>query len=217
MLTSILGYSFRNPSLLEEALTHPSAGRPFDNQRLEFLGDAVIDLVVARHLFEKCPEFGEGKMTLAKTSVVNGRALAKRAVSCGIGELIIAGKGLGNQSTWPESAYRDAYEAVVGAVYLDSGFEAARSFVLESLADEIRGAIEEGVSKDYKSLLLEFTQAGSGEKPSYEVVSEGGPAHDKIFIITVKTGELSGRGEGRTKKEAEQRAAEDLLRSVSLI
>jgi ribonuclease-3 len=105
----------------------------------------------------------------------------------------------------------------VGAVYLDSGFEAVRAFVLESLSEEIRAAIEKGVSKDYKSLLLEFTQAGSGEKPTYDVLSEGGPAHDKTFIITVRVGELSGRGEGRTKKEAEQRAAEDLLRSVSLI
>ncbi|MFC1671802.1 ribonuclease III [Planctomycetota bacterium] len=216
MLSTILGYSFENPHLLEEALTHPSAGQPFDNQRLEFLGDAVVDLVIAQYLFEKCPEFGEGDMTLAKTAVVNGRVLAQRGLSIGLGDMISVGKGLGDREKWPESVYRDAFEALVGAVYLDSDFEKAKHFVLESLSEEIRGAIEQGTAKDYKSLLLEFTQAGSGEKPAYRVIDEGGPAHDKVFVITVTVGALSGRGEGRTKKDAEQRAAEDLLKSASL-
>jgi ribonuclease-3 len=105
----------------------------------------------------------------------------------------------------------------VGAVYLDSGFEEAERFVLRTLSEEISSAMGMGTSKDYKSILLEFTQAGSGEPPVYRVVSEGGPAHDRIFVISVEVGSLFGEGRGRTKKEAERRAAEDLLRKASLI
>lgn len=213
----VFGYSFRNPDLLREALTHPSAGELFDNQRLEFLGDAVIDLVVAEHLFTEDPHCTEGEMTLTKAAVVNGTALARRAASMGLADLIAAGQGLGESAHWPESVYSDVLEAVVGAVYLDGGLEAATRFILDTLSEDIARAVKRGASKDYKSLLLELAQAGSGEHPLYEVTSENGPSHDKLFVVSVTIGNMRGEGAGKTKKEAEQRAAESLLRNASLI
>lgn len=214
---TILGYSFRDPNLLREALTHPSAGESFNNQRLEFLGDAVIDLVVAEHLFETDSRRTEGEMTLAKSAVVNGTALARRAAAMGFADLIVVGQGLADPTRWPDSVYCDVLEAVVGAVYLDGGLEDARSFVLSALAGDIAKAVEPGASKDYKSLLLEFSQAGSGEQPSYEVTGEEGPPHNKLFVVSVNVGAMRGEGKGKTKKEAEQSAAESLLGNVSLI
>ncbi len=214
---TIFGYSFRDPNLLCEALTHPSAGESFNDQRLEFLGDAVIDLVVAEHLFETDSRRTEGEMTLAKAAVVNGTALARRAAVMGFADLIVVGPGLADPDRWPDSVYCDALEAVAGAVYLDGGLEAAKSFVLNILAEDIARAIEQGASKDYKSLLLELSQAGSGEQPVYEVIDEKGPPHNKLFVVSAGVGTMRGEGKGKTKKEAEQSAAESLLRNASLI
>lgn len=212
MPEEILGYVFRDPQLLKEAFTHPSAGKPFNNQRLEFLGDAVIDLIVAEHLFNKFPDLREGEMTLLKASVVNGSALAKRAKELGLDDRIEVGSALGDRSRWPRSVYRDVFEAAVGAIYLDGGPEAASKAVLETLSDNIEKIIEEGCSKDYKSLLLELAQAGSGIPPVYEVISEEGPPHDKLFDVSVTVNDKSGQGRGKSKKEAERSAAEDLLK-----
>lgn len=198
-------------------MTHPSAGEPSNNQRLEFLGDAVIDLVVAEHLFKEDPQSTEGKMTLTKAAIVNGTALALRAASMGLGDMIVVGPGLGTPGRWPDSVYSDALEAVVGAVYLDNGLTAATRFVLNVLSEDITKAVMEGASKDYKSLLLEFTQAGSGQQPVYEVKNEEGPSHKRIFVVSVTIGDMHGEGKGKTKKEAEQRAAESLLRTAGLI
>ncbi len=212
MPEEILGYVFRDPRLLEEALTHPSAGKPFSNQRLEFLGDAVIDLIVAEHLFNKFPDLREGEMTLLKASVVNGSALAKRAKELGLDDRIEVGPALGDRSRWPRSVYRDVLEAAIGAIYLDGGPEAASKAVLETLSDNIEKVIEEGCSKDYKSLLLELAQAGPGVPPVYEVVSEEGPPHDKLFVVSVTVNDKRGQGRGKSKKEAERSAAGDLLK-----
>ncbi len=216
-IDTVFGYSFHSPELLRKALTHPSAGEPFNNQRLEFLGDAVMDLVVAEHLFRKDPQSTEGKMTLIKAAIVNGAALARRAAAMGLGDMIVVGPGLGTPRHWPASVYSDAFEAVVGAVYLDGGLEAAARFVLDVLSEDITKAVGKGASKDYKSLLLEFTQAGSGDQPVYEVMSEGGPSHKRLFAVSVTIGDIRGEGSARTKKEAEQHAAEDFLKKASVI
>ncbi len=216
-INTVFGYSFCNPDLLREALTHPSAGESFSNQRLEFLGDAVIDLVVAEHLFKEDSQSTEGKMTLTKAAIVNGTALALRAASMGLGDMIVVGPGLGTSDRWPDSVYSDALEAVVGAVYLDGGLTAATKFVLNVFSEDITKAVMEGTSKDYKSLLLEFAQAGSGQQPVYEVMNEDGPSHKRIFVVSVTIGDMHGEGKGKTKKEAEQNAAESLLRTASLI
>ncbi len=211
------GYSFSNPNLLLEALTHPSAGESVSNQRLEFLGDSVMDLVIAEHLFQNDPRSTEGKMTLIKASVVNGTTLARRASAMGLEKMIVAGQGLGNPENWPDSVYSDTLEAMVGAVYLDGGLTAAARFVLDVLSEDIAKAVKAGASKDYKSLLLEFAQAGSGEQPVYNVINEKGPSHKKLFVVSVTIGDMCGEGRGKTKKEAEQNAAESLLRASALI
>ena len=214
---TVSGYSFCNPDLLREALTHPSAGESFSNQRLEFLGDAVMDLVVAEHLFTEDQQSTEGKMTLTKAAIVNGAALASRAASMGLGDMIVVGPGLGKPGEWPDSVYSDALEALIGAVYLDGGLAAATRFVLDVLSEDVTKVVREGASKDYKSLLLEFTQAGSGQQPVYEVMNEEGPSHDRLFVVSVTIGDMRGEGKGKTKKEAEQNAAESLLRTAGLI
>ncbi len=217
ILDTAFGYSFRDPGLLREALTHPSAGESFSNQRLEFLGDAVMDLVVAEHLFKNDSRSTEGKMTLTKASIVNGSTLARRASTMELGEMIIAGPGLGESDCWPDSVYSDALEALVGAVYLDGGLTAAAKFVLDVLSEDIARTVREVELKDYKSLLLEFAQAGSGEQPVYEITNEEGPSHKRLFVVTVTIGDMRGEGKGKTKKEAEQNAAESLLKTASLI
>lgn len=212
-----IGYCFRDPNLFREAITHPSAGEDFNNQRLEFLGDAVLDLVIAEHLFDSNPHWSEGEMTQVKASIVNGVALAQRAVSMGLGDEIVTGGGLSDPSLWPDSIYCDAFEAVAGAVYLDGGLEAARQFILDVLSQELEDAARKGAAKDFKSLLLEMTQGGSGARPEYEVINESGASHDKRFVVAVTVGDMSGQGEGRTKKESEQRAAQDLLRAAGWV
>jgi ribonuclease-3 len=216
MTDSILGYSFRNPDLLREALTHPSTCEEISNQRLEFLGDAVIDLIIAEHLYIQRPDFAEGDMTLAKSSIVNGKTLAKAAVLLGLGERIEAGGGLKERKSWPDSVYCDAMEAVAGAVYLDGGLDAAREMVLKALGQYMERLASTGVTKNHKSVLGELTQAGSQGRPNYKVIAEDGPPHRKTFTVSVTVGDLSGEGKGPSKKEAEERAAEDLLRKSQL-
>lgn len=213
----VLGYTFSNTDLLREALTHPSAGEPFNNERLEFLGDAVLDLAVAEYLYSSHEGLSEGQMTLAKSAVVSRSALSKIAERLNIGEMVIAGPGLGDRAAWPESVMGNALEAIVGAVYLDGGMDAARDFVTNTISEHIRNIMKEGAGKDYKSVLLEMTQAGDGDPPVYEVVKEEGSPHNRLFTVSVCAGAFSGQGSGRTKKEAEQNAAESLLRKASLI
>jgi ribonuclease-3 len=154
-------------------------------------------------------------MTLAKSSVVSRSALAESASKLGLEQMITAGPGLGSPDSWPDSVTGNAFEALAGAVYLDGGLQAARDFVLSVLSKSILKLMHEGAPKDYKSLLLEMTQADSGEQPVYKVIREEGSPHDRTFVVSAMAGSLCGEGVGRTKKEAEQRAAESLLQKVS--
>ena len=156
-------------------------------------------------------------MTFSKAAVVNGEVLARRAAELDMGSMISVGPALGNSTAWPRSVYSDAFEAVIGAVYLDGGLHAASQLILSILSSDIQRAASKDVPRDHKSLLLELTQAGSGERPIFEVIREEGPPHRKVFVVSVKVGDKRGQGEGKSKKEAEQHAAEDLLKNASLI
>lgn len=214
-----LGYKFRNSLLLAEALTHPSLAyesrRPhFDNQRLEFLGDAVVQLVLTEELFRLFPDFPEGKLTKLRARLVSRRALAKLAVELDLGAYVMLGKGEESSGGRKRvSTLADAFEALIGAVYLDGGTEPVRDVVMKvcgSQVDELAESPEEG---NPKGQLQEQLQAISSEAPCYRVLGESGPDHRKVFQVEVLwQGRELGSGRGKSKKEAEARAASDALR-----
>ncbi len=214
-----LGYKFRNPLLLAEALTHPSLAYEsqkahFDNQRLEFLGDAVLQLALTEHLFRSFPDVTEGRMTKLRAQLVSRNALAQFAVSLRLGTYILLGKGEeASGGRKRASTLADAFEALLGAIYLDSGYSSARDLVVGLFEQEI-GAIsmssEEG---NPKGTLQEILQAIGSEAPSYRIVGESGPDHRKVFHAQVFwNGLLLAQGRGKSKKEAEVRAATEALR-----
>jgi ribonuclease III len=209
-----LGYVFRDPALLQLALTHPSVAHEQGasmqtNQRLEFLGDAVLQLVLTRELYEKFPAFGEGPLTKARAKLVNRRTLAERARHLGIGQHLIVSRGedLHGGRERP-SALADTYEALLGAVLLDGGFDAAREFILRQFQAAFGGLEVIPILENPKGELQELLQSVSPEAPHYHVASASGPDHDRIFECTVHhRGAELARGLGKSKKAAESEAA----------
>jgi len=213
-LQARLGYVFRDPTLLRLALTHPSVAHEQDspsqtNQRLEFLGDAVLQLVLTRELYEKFPAFGEGPLTKARAKLVNRRTLAERARHLGIGQHLILSRGEEMHDGRDRlSSLADAYEALLGAMLLDNGFEPAREFVLREFQAAFGGLSVIPILENPKGELQELLQADSDEAPQYQVASATGPDHDRIFECTVHHGGVElARGQGKSKKDAESEAA----------
>jgi ribonuclease III len=209
-----MGYVFRDPALLRLALTHPSIaheqGSPVHtNQRLEFLGDAVLQLVLTRELYEKFAGFGEGPLTKARAKLVNRRTLAERARHLGLGRHLILSRGE-EQNGGRErlSALADTYEALLGALLLDGGFGAASDFILRQFQAAFGGLSVIPILENPKGELQELLQAVSPEAPEYQVVSASGPDHDREFECTVHhAGAELARGRGKSKKAAESEAA----------
>ncbi|HYG23572.1 MAG TPA: ribonuclease III [Verrucomicrobiae bacterium] len=217
-LEAKLGYRFRDPQLLKLALTHPSIAHEIGhkietNQRLEFLGDAVLQLVLTSELFTRFPEYEEGPLTKTRARMVNRRALADHGREIGLGSHLLVSRGEelhGGRDR--QSALADAYEAVLGAVFLDGGFEAAREVVLEQFKKWLGSGAATTVVDNPKGELQEFLQANSSESPQYHVVSATGPDHDRVFECTVHHGGMElARGSGRSKKAAESEAARHAL------
>lgn len=216
-----LGYNFRNAELLKLALTHPSVAHEQGlnletNQRLEFLGDAVLQLVLTRELYEKYPQFDEGPLTKARARMVNRRALAEhgRAIDLGRNLIVSRGEELHGGRERP-SALADAYEAVLGAIFLDGGFEAAREVILRQFQNTFGAVNVIPVVDNPKGELQEFLQETSLESPVYHVVSATGPDHDRVFECTVHHGGVElARGRGRSKKAAESEAAREALQRL---
>jgi len=209
-----IAYKFRNSLLLAEALTHPSLGyetqrHHFDNQRLEFLGDAVLQLIFTRHLFDLFPQHSEGQLTKMRSRLVSREGLKKHAVQIGLGDYLMMGKGEESSGgRLRASALADAFEALVGAVYLDGGLDAVRHFVLREAQPDLENLSVEPLEVNPKGKLQEKLQSISPSSPSYQVVAESGPEHLKSFVSVVSWEGLElGRGEGRSKKEAETAAA----------
>ena len=213
-LQSKLGYQFRDEALLRLALTHPSVaherGAPLEtNQRLEFLGDAVLQLVLTRELYDKFPDSDEGPLTKARAKLVNRRTLAEHGRQLGLGRDLILSHGEENHGGRErQSALADAYEALLGAIFLDGGFAVSRDVILRQFIGAFGELPEIPVMENPKGELQEFLQAKSTEAPEYHVVSASGPDHDRVFECTVHHGgaELA-RGRGKSKKAAESDAA----------
>jgi len=209
-----LNYSFRDPSILKEALTHssslsPKEGRGRDNERLEFLGDSVIELVVSHLLYERFPERREGDLSKMRASLVNEESLAKLARKIDLGEALILGKGeerTGGREK--DSILSSALEALAAAIYLDGGYKEAERVIRELFLPLIE---ERGwKDSDYKTQLQEYTQGRYKTVPRYILLKEEGPDHRKLFEVAVTIeGRVWGRGKGRSKKEAEQKAAQE--------
>lgn len=214
-----LGLQFENEELLIEALTHPSfvgegeANRLQSNQRLEFLGDSVLGLVVSEYIFRRHPELAEGSLTKIKAVAVSEGALVQAARELKLGDYLLLGKGeeaSGGRSR--PSILADAFEALIGAIFLQHGIEAARAFVLRVLSDSIAVIESHKHVPDYKSLLQELVQAEGRGTPTYHVLETSGPDHNKRFTVEVRARQaVLGHGTGANKKEAEQSAAGDAL------
>jgi len=218
-LENTIGYKFANSLLLAEALTHPSLAyetkKPhFDNQRLEYLGDAVIQLILTTKLYHLFPKFDEGKLTKLRSRLVSRDGLCEFAAKIDLGKHLLLGKGeASNGGRERPSNLADAIEALSGAIYLDGGIEAATQFIVDNfqgVIDEIASQPEEN---NPKGELQENLQTITANSPTYVIVSQEGPDHRKQFISEVTwEGETLGRGSGNSKKESETEAAIDALR-----
>ncbi len=209
-----VGHKFRNSLLLAEALTHPSLGHEtqrhhFDNQRLEFLGDAVLQLVITEHLYSIFPREAEGRLTKLRSRLVSREALRAHALRLELGQFLMMGRGEeasgGRERT---STLADAFEALLGAIYLDTDLATARRFLLTLAADDLAQLDAEPIDLNPKGHLQEVLQAISPTSPVYELLAESGPEHEKTFIVRVSwEGMALGEGSGRSKKQAETAAA----------
>jgi ribonuclease-3 len=219
-LESRIHYKFRNSLLLAEAMTHPSLAyesqkQNFDNQRMEFLGDAVLQLVVTEELYKMFPDFPEGQLTKLRSRVVSRRALAHFAMAIQLGDYVLLGKG--EEATGGRrraSTLADAFESLIGAVYLDSGLAPARELILRLFESEISQMAISPDERNPKGELQEVLQAIHSQAPAYRVISESGPDHRRVFQSEVSWREIIlATGKGKSKKDAEARAAAEALRA----
>jgi ribonuclease-3 len=223
-LQEAAGYRFRDRGILEHALTHRSranedvTGGVVDNESLEFLGDAVLGFVVAELLFTRFPDRDEGQKSKMKAALVSTPALARQAGRLGLGEHLLLGRGEEKTGGRRKRALlADGYEALIAAIYLDGGMDAARAFILrefEPLLGDVAGAVT--IGDDHKSALQEVLQGRGEPLPEYVVTAEEGPAHRRLFTVEVRVrGDVLAEAEGRTKKDAEREAARKALERFS--
>ena len=228
-LEAKIGYEFKDKRKLEEALTHSSYSNELGqkhilrhcNERLEFLGDSVLSIIVSEYLYEKYKNEPEGKLTNRRRELVCEKALARYSEKLGLGNYLMLGKGEDkNGGRNNKSILADAFEALLAAIYLDAsenGKLEVSKFLMPYVKDEITASSISGESIDYKTLLQQFTQQADGELPEYIELSESGPDHMKKFEVEVRlNNNIIGRGMGKTKKEAEQNAAEEACRLFEL-
>ncbi len=217
-----LGYTFHNISLLNESLTHSSYANENKkkniryNERLEFLGDAVLSVIISDYLYNRLKRTPEGELTKIRASIVCEASLAQCSIILNVGKYLLLGKG--EETTGGRdrvSILADAFEAIIGAIYLDGGLEEAKKFVLNNLESTIEAAIHGKIFQDYKTQLQEIIQGDNCQKIVYEIINEEGPDHSKVFHVQVKIGnKVLGKGSGKSKKEAEQNAAKIALKEA---
>ena len=215
----LLGYRFRDPNLLRRALTHASVvdSRLESNERLEFLGDAVLGLIICEFLFERYSHLLEGDMTKIKSTVVSRQTCAEVADEMKLGDLLHLGKGMSNRATLPKSVIAAVYESVIGAVYIDGGPDAVRSLILGQMRRRVEDAARSGHQYNFKSVLQQAVQQQLDQAPQYIILDEKGPDHAKCFEVCVELGSRRFASSwGASKKEAEQQAAVTALLELGL-
>ncbi len=216
----VLGYCFKDQDLLRESLTHSSIAdtRKESNERLEFLGDSVLGLVVCHRLYEMFPDYLEGDLTKLKSAVVSRQTCAQVSNEIGLTELILVGKGMTGRADRPSSLAAGALESVIAAIYLDGGFAAAEDFVLRMMNPYIQQFASTSHQQNFKSLLQQYAQKTLNSSPQYELLDEKGPDHSKCFEVRVV---IQGRGFcsawGPAKKIAEQKAAQNALEELGVL
>jgi ribonuclease III len=213
-----IDYRFADEGLLLSALTHASGAehRLASNERMEFLGDAILGAVVCELLYHQYPEYLEGDLTRIKSIVVSRQTCAKISEALGMQEFLILGKGMTTHPNVPSSLLADVFESLVAAIYLDGGDAAARQFISKAIGPEIELAAEGETGSNYKSLLQQLVQREQGTTPTYQLLDEKGPDHSKCFKVAAQVGANRYQAAwGRNKKEAEQRAARNALSQLS--
>jgi ribonuclease III len=217
---SILGHTFADPHLLKEALTHSSVAdtRLQSNERMEFLGDAVLDLIICEALYQRYPQYMEGDMTKIKSAVVSRQTCAEVSNETGLTGLLVTAKGVGSGRSMPGSLAAAVYESIVAALYLDGGFEVAKKYILDTMGPKITAIAEDTCQHNYKALLQQHAQKHFNGSPTYELLDEKGPDHSKCFEVCVA---IDGRryesAWGPNKKMAEQKAALMALREMGIL
>lgn len=208
-LEQTLGYKFANQNLLLEALTHKSCKKSYNNERLEFLGDAVLDLLVGEYLFKKFQNAQEGELSKLRACIVNEKGFMKLAQFINLGEYLqISSSEENNNGRQKASILSNAFEALIGAIYLETSLEFVRPMLYELLESNYARIDLDSLFMDYKTALQEITQARFGEIPTYTLISQSGPDHQKIFEISLSIGGTEyARAKGSSKKEAQQQSA----------
>jgi len=212
----IIGYNFHKKELLKTAFTHSSYSNEHkaeNNERLEFLGDSVLGVIVAEWLFYKEPELNAGKMTQEKQKLVSTKPLSEAICKAGLGRYLICGESM-NKQAFPRSVLENLCESLIGAIYLDGGFESAKRFIVNFVLGE-QPDIKMKKTLDYKSELQVYSQKLKAGTPKYELVSKEGPDHDPLFTIAVEVSGLRTTGSGKSKAEASQMAAEKALKIIT--
>lgn len=220
-MTSIQLPKISKPGLFDQAFTHRSylneaKKKVESNERLEFLGDSILSLVVSQYLYETYPDFNEGILTNLRSLLVNTKSIGETARELGFGEFLKLSKGEEeSKGRENQSLLADSYEAFLGAVYIDQGMEGARKFVMDTLLPKAKNLVAKNALKDPKSLLQEYVQAQKHSSPLYKVLTEEGPAHAKTFTVGVYINDvLTGEGKGKSKQQAEEQAAEQALEKL---
>jgi ribonuclease-3 len=215
-----IGYEFSNRDLLHKAFTHSSAvdNRLFSNERMEFLGDSILGMVICQNLFERFPEYLEGDLTQIKSMLVSRRACAKIIKQLGLQKFLRVGKGMAESRALAGSIAAGVMEALIAAIYIDGGFEAAHSFILRMFNSLIEQANAEQVRGNFKSMLQQYAQQHLNLTPIYELLDEKGPDHDKCFEVEAVIGvRRFPSAWGTNKKDAEQKAAFNALVELGIV
>ena len=213
-LEKSLDYKFNNIKLLKNALVHSSyanevRGDTYSNERLEFLGDSVLSVIVSEHIYNKYPNMPEGELTKLRASLVCEKSLCSFSRELGIGDYLLLGKGEDkNGGRERDSILADAFEAILAAIYLDGGMDCAKKHIFNTVLRDLEHHADEDSFKDYKTVLQEIIQRNPEENVSYILIDETGPDHDKMFTVEVRlNSNVIGQGSGKSKKQAEQMAA----------
>lgn len=215
-----IGYKFNDAELLKTALTHASVSptRLQSNERLEFLGDAILGMVVCQYLFETYPAYLEGELTKIKSAVVSRKTCAEIAEELGLPEWLYLGKGISSRARLPSSLAAAVFESLIAAMAIDSNLEAARAFIIEHMAPHIERAVASEHQENFKSQLQQHAQKELGATPVYEMLDEQGPDHSKCFEVAVQVaGRRFPSAWGPSKKESEQKAALNALKELHLL